>query len=57
MNDIFFAIIPIILIFLLGFVLRKTKVLKSEDGDILLKLIFYLSLPALIISSIINKGF
>jgi len=52
MNNILLGIIPIFTIFFFGFVLRKTKVLKNEDGDLLLKLIFYLSLPALNIFSI-----
>ena len=52
MNKILIEIIPVIFIFFIGFLLRKTKVLKKENGDLLLKLIFYLSLPALIIFSI-----
>ena len=45
-------IIPIILIFILGYFLKKIRLLKKEDGDLFLKVVFYISLPALIIISI-----
>jgi predicted permease len=52
MNAIFVKIIPIVLIFALGFVLKKINFLKREHGDLFLKLVFYVSFPALIIISI-----
>jgi len=52
MNDIFIKMVPIILIFLLGYTLKRLGVLKREDGEILLKVVFYLSLPFLIIMSV-----
>ncbi len=45
-------IIPIIFIFILGYILKKIRFLKKEDGDLFLKVVFYISLPALIIISI-----
>ncbi len=54
MNGVLLKIIPIILIFILGFLLKRINVLKKEGGDLLLKLVFYVSLPALIIISVAN---
>ncbi len=52
MSDIFLKIIPVILILLLGYVLKRLNILKKEDGDLFLKLVFYIALPALIILSL-----
>ncbi len=54
MKNIFVELIPIALMFFVGYVFRKTGILKTEDGDLFLRLIFFLSLPALILSSITN---
>ncbi len=50
-------IIPIILLFLLGGVLKKLKVLKKQDGDILLKFVFFLSIPAMAMNSMLDAVF
>ena len=52
MNRIIPELIPIFFIFVIGFTSRKFNILKKEDGDILLKIIFYFTLPSLIIFSI-----
>lgn len=52
MTDLLFKLIPVVAIFLIGIVLKATKVLRKEDGDVILKIVFYLTLPALIIKSI-----
>lgn len=52
MFDIFLKIIPVILILLLGYVLKRLNILKKDDGDLFLKLVFYVALPALIILSL-----
>ncbi len=52
MNKIFLDLVPIIIIFIFGIVLKKFNILKRDDGSIFLKVIFYLTLPALIIFSI-----
>lgn len=52
MNEIITKILPVILIFALGYVLKRLRVLKKEDGDLLLKLVFYVSVPALVLLSI-----
>ena len=51
MFEIIEKIIPIILIFLLGYFLKSTKLLKEENASLFLKVVFYISLPALIILS------
>ncbi|MFC1887568.1 AEC family transporter [Candidatus Cloacimonadota bacterium] len=51
MNDFIIKIIPVILIFFLGILLKKIKVLKNSDSDLLLKLVFYVCLPSLTIIS------
>jgi malate permease and related proteins len=41
-----------ILIFFLGLLLKKLGILKKEDGDLFLKLVFYIVMPALYLLSI-----
>ena len=52
MHDIAVHVLPLILIFFLGMLLKKYGILKKSDADLLLKLFFYVSLPALILLSI-----
>ncbi|MBL8159565.1 AEC family transporter [Candidatus Saccharibacteria bacterium] len=49
-----FQILPLILIFLVGYGLKRARFLSSDDGSTLLKLIFYAGLPALIFTSILK---
>ena len=48
----FLHILPLILIFFLGYFLKKVKLCDQSAGDLLLKLVFNVSLPALIILSV-----
>jgi len=52
MNNVFPVIFSIIIIFFLGVILRFSNLLKQEDADIFLKIVFYVSLPALILDNI-----
>ena len=52
MNNFFVKIIPIILIFILGFFLKKIRLFNKEVGDVFLKFVFYVSLPALVFLSV-----
>lgn len=52
MFEAFLKVFPIFLMFLLGFVLKKTKIFKAEDGGLLLKLVFFVASPALIYLSV-----
>lgn len=54
MNEILIKIIPVILIFVLGYLLKRINLLSKDNGDLFLKLVFYISLPALILLSITN---
>ena len=45
-------LLPIILIFLIGYFLKLGKVFKKEDGELLLKIVFYISSPAIYVLSI-----
>ncbi len=47
-------ILPLIVIFAIGFGLKQAKFLSSADGGTLLKLIFYVGAPALIFLSILH---
>ena len=38
--------------FILGFIMKKIKILKEEDGNVLLKMTFYIFLPAILFQSI-----
>jgi len=45
-------ILPLILLFVSGLILQFTRVLQRDDGKVFLKLVFYITLPALILTSI-----
>lgn len=47
-------ILPLLFIFLIGSGLKQAKMLTSDDGSTLLKLIFFAGVPALIFVSILN---
>lgn len=44
-------ILPIIVIYFIGFLLKKIKLFDRDSGSLFLKLVFYLGLPSLIITS------
>jgi len=46
------TVLPLMLIFLLGVLLKRIKVFGQEDARRLLKLFFYVSWPTLILRSI-----
>lgn len=52
--EILVNIIPAILLILCGFLLKEAKLLKTEDGSSLLKIVFYIGAPAFIYLAIIN---
>ncbi|NCP02000.1 MAG: hypothetical protein GW861_01320 [Deltaproteobacteria bacterium] len=52
MTTIITTVLPLMLIFLLGVLLKRIKVFGQEDARRLLKLFFYVSWPALILRSI-----
>ena len=51
MTALFVDIFPIILIALIGYLLKIFRIMKVEHGDFLLRLVFYVTLPALILVS------
>ncbi len=54
MNEFFAKIIPVILVFCLGIFLKQIKLLKKEDGDLFLKLVFSVCFPALSFAKIME---
>lgn len=50
-------LIPIILYFFIGYILKNFNILKKEEASVLLKLIFYLMSPAVIITSVSTMKF
>lgn len=50
-------LMPIILYFLIGYILKSFNILKKEEASVLLKLIFYLMSPAVIITSVSTMEF
>lgn len=54
MEVIAFKILPLILIFLIAYLLKLTKVFKDEDGEVPLKIIYFIAAPALIFVSLQN---
>lgn len=52
MQSLAYNLVPVILIFVLGFILKVFGVLKQDHGDVFMRVVFYLSLPALVILSL-----
>lgn len=52
MESLAYKILPVIIIFALGFILKLLGVLRSDHGDVFMKVVFYLALPALVILSL-----
>jgi predicted permease len=52
MQSLAYNLIPVILIFVLGFLLKVLGVLKQDHGDVFMRVVFYLSLPALVVLSL-----
>jgi predicted permease len=52
MTDVFVRLSPIILTYLLGIVLRRTRAVRREDGALFLRLCFFAAIPALILKSL-----
>jgi malate permease and related proteins len=54
LNQILIKVLPIVFTFILGFLLKKGRIFTSESADAMLKLVFYVSLPALILLAMIH---
>ncbi|GEM45776.1 AEC family transporter [Deinococcus cellulosilyticus] len=48
----FYNVLPMILIFLVGVIIRRTGILALRDGEALLKVVFNITAPALFIASV-----
>lgn len=48
MLDAFLKVSPLLATFALGYILKKLKVFRVEDGGLLLKLVFFVASPALV---------
>lgn len=57
LGEITTKLMPIILYFLIGYILKIFNILKKEEASVLLKLIFYLMSPAVIITSVSTMEF
>lgn len=54
MNDIIIKMAPLITIACIGNIFKRIGLFKKDDGELLLKLVFYLSLPPLVLLSILK---
>ena len=54
LNQIISKVLPVILTFVLGFFLKKRGIFTSDNAETFLKLVFFISLPALIFVSIVK---
>jgi len=54
MPEVYEALIPVFLMIFLGFILKFAKILNNGSAHLLLQLVFYISLPALILANIPN---
>lgn len=48
---------PILMVFFLGYLLQRLKLFKVKDGELLLKIVFYVTMPFLILSSTLEMEF
>jgi malate permease and related proteins len=54
LNQILSKVLPVILTFALGFLLKKVRIFRPENAETMLKLVFYISLPALVLLSMVE---
>jgi malate permease and related proteins len=54
MSALLLGIVPLILIFFVGVLLRITKVFNKNHADDFIKIVFYVSLPGLVLNSILK---
>ncbi|QQG38914.1 MAG: AEC family transporter [Candidatus Woesearchaeota archaeon] len=54
MAFILLKIFPVILIFILGYFLKKGKLLSKENADLFLKMNYYIALPSLLLVTVTN---
>ena len=45
-------VLPVILIFVLGYILKRANFFRKEHGDLFLKIVFYITVPALLLLSL-----
>lgn len=57
MQESFLKIIPVIILFLIGYVAKTTKILAEKDADVMLKFVYNLTVPPLVIISISKAQF
>jgi predicted permease len=61
MIDVYVKLSPLVFSYLLGIVLRRTRILEKHDGAVLLRIVFYVALPALMFLSLpgaeLNRDF
>ncbi len=61
MTDVYIKLSPLVFAYVLGIVLRRTGVLKKDDGAVLLRIVFYVALPSLMFLSLpdaeLNRDF
>lgn len=57
MGEVMEKVLPIILVFFIGFSLKQAGILTKRDGDALLKVFFHVSVPALIFLSVVQMKF
>jgi predicted permease len=57
MNVMMGKIIPIIMVFIFGFLLKSIRVFNKNDGETFLKLFIYVALPCLIFLSVAKMNF
>lgn len=54
MDEVLLKIVPIVLVFILGYILKRIGLLKKKDADLFLRVVFYVALPSLVLLSITN---
>lgn len=52
MLDIYLELLPIFLLILIGILLRRLGIIKKEEASLFLRLVFYLTMPALVLTNI-----
>ena len=45
-------VLPVILIFVVGYILKRANFFRKEHGDLFLKIVFYIAVPALLLLSL-----
>ncbi len=56
MLEILTNLLPVLLLFSAGYILKRAKILTADDGGVILKMVFYIGMPGFIFSTVMKAN-